>query len=106
MILDLVLFVSALFRWLGTSKVVIGSGRVQMHKGLLGLGPTREVPFPEIDSIIMPIGSYEERSSGTAYYDIKLKLNNGEQVVLANGIRNKREAEWLIAKMKELIGLK
>jgi hypothetical protein len=106
MVLDLVLLISALFQWLGTSKALIGSGRVQTRKGLLGLGPTRAIPCSDIDSIMMPIGSYEESSAGTAYYDIKLQLNNGEQVVLANAIRNKREAEWLITKMKELLGLK
>jgi hypothetical protein len=104
-ILDLVLLVSALLQWLGTSKVIIRAGRLEVHKGILELGTTREIPFTQIESIIMPIGSYEERSSNTAYYDLKLQLNTGEQVVLANAIRKKREVEWLIARMKSEIGL-
>jgi hypothetical protein len=106
LILDLVLLISALFQWLGTSRVIIGSGRVQGYYGILGLGPTREIPFSVIKSIQMPIGGYEESSSSAAYYDLRLQLMDGEEVVLANAIHNKRDAEWLIAKMKELTGLK
>ncbi len=103
---DLIFLMMVLSLWLGTSKVTIGQSEVRVHSGLLGIGPTRTVPFSEIAGISMPIGMQSGSRSGTPYYDIKLKLQNGRDVVLASAIRNKLEAEWLISRMKTEIGLK
>ncbi|MGD0694701.1 MAG: hypothetical protein ABSB82_07580 [Terriglobia bacterium] len=103
---DVILCIIVVFLWIGTSKVVIGSGRVRVHSGLLGIGPRREIPFSEIGSITMPVGMQSGGRSGTPYYDIKLKLTDGQEVTLASSIRNKLEAEWLIASIKSEIGLK
>ena len=103
---DLLFLVIVLLQWLGTSKVTIGNGEVRVQTGLLGIGPTRRVPFSEIAGISMPIGMQSGSRSGTPYYDIKLKLKNGRDVGLASAIRNKLEAEWLIARMKTEIDLK
>lgn len=101
----MILFIIVVFMWLGTSKAVIGSGRVRVHSGLLGIGPRREIPFSKIGSITISVGMQSGGRSGTPYYDIKLKLTDGQEVTLASSIRNKLEAEWLIARMKSEIGL-
>lgn len=103
---DLLFLMIVLSQWLGTSKVTIGSSEVKVHRGLLGIGPTKIVPFSEIAGISMPIGMQSGSRSGTPYYDIKLKLVDGRVVGVAGGIGNKLEAEWLIARMKTEIGLK
>jgi hypothetical protein len=103
---DLIFLMIVLSQWLGTSMVTIGNGEVRVHSGLLGIGPTRVVPFSDITGISMPIGMQSGSRSGTPYYDIKIKRKDGKEVTLASAIRNKLEAEWLIAKMKSEIGLK
>lgn len=77
-----------------------------VHNGILGIGPRREIPFSDIGSFTMPVGMQSGGRSGTPYYDIKLKLIAGKDVTLASGIRNKLEAEWLIARMESEMGLK
>jgi hypothetical protein len=102
---DLILLMMVLSLWLGTSKLVIASDRVKLQKGLLGVGPTREVEFSQIADVIMPIGMQSGERAGTPYYDIRLKLTDGKEVKVAGGIRSKPEAEWLVARLKTEIGL-
>jgi hypothetical protein len=103
---DVVLLIIVLSLWMGTSKLVIGSDRVKLKKGLLGVGPTREVEFSRIAGVTMPIGMQSGDRSGTPYYDIKLTLNDGKELKVAGGVRSKLEAEWLVARLKIEIGLK
>lgn len=103
---DLLLLVMVVNLWLYTSKVVIGSGRVGVHGGILGLGTTREISFSDIAEFKIPIGMQTGGRTGTPYYDIRLALHNGREVTLASSIRSKLEAQWLIAQMKTLVGLK
>jgi hypothetical protein len=103
---DVFLFISILKLWLGSSKVVIGSGNVMIHSGILGIGPTRTVQFSQIAAFTMPVGMQSGGRSGAPFYDIKIRLNDGKEVKLASGIGNKLEAQWLISRMKSETGFK
>jgi hypothetical protein len=103
---DLLMIYIALTLWLGTSRVVIGSGQLRVRSGMLGAGAVREIPFSQIASIQSAITAQQGGSSGTPYYDIQLITAAGRKVTLGSTLRDKRETEWLIAEMNRLTGVK
>jgi hypothetical protein len=93
--------------WLGTSRVVIGSGVVRVRSGLLGGGSTNEIPFADVAGIQSAITAQQGGgASGTPYYDIQLVRNDAKKVTLGRTLRDKHEVEWLVAEMQRLIGLR
>lgn len=44
------------------------------------------------------------QAGGRPYYDLRLTRSNGREVATGRGIRDKREAEWLAARLKQAIG--
>ncbi len=86
--------------------MVISSSSVTVCRGIIELGKRRELPFSQITGIKMPIGMQSGQGSGTPYYNIAFGLSNGRDLTVAESIRDKQEAEWLIARMANSIGLK
>ncbi len=103
---DVLIFIIVSTLWLGTSTVVIESGSLRIHSGILGLGRMREIPFSRIAGIKLPVGMQTGGRSRTPYYDIRLPLSDGKELTLASAIKNKLEAEWLVSKMSAAISLK
>jgi hypothetical protein len=91
--------------WLGTTRVVIGGSGLTVQSGLLGVGKVRQIALAEIASISDRIAAQQGGSSGTAYYDIELTLQDGKKVTLGHTVRDKRETEWLVAEMGRLAGV-
>ena len=86
--------------WLGVSRVTVGDGHVTVGRGLLA--PMREhcLTAGEIAEVTTRIGM---QSGNTPYYDLVLVRKDGKQVPAGRGIRDKREAEWLAATMREAL---
>jgi hypothetical protein len=103
---DLLLLVGAAQLWLGTSRVVIDSTHVRLRSGLLGGGKWREFPKAQILDIQALITAQQGGSSGTPYYDIRLLQTEHQNVTLGRTIRDKDEAEWLVAEMKKALQLR
>jgi hypothetical protein len=91
--------------WLGTTRVVIGSGGLTVQSGLLGGGKVRQIPLAEIASISDRITSQQGGATGTPYYDIELSLRDGKKITLGRTVRDKHETEWLVGEMQRLAGL-
>jgi hypothetical protein len=91
--------------WLGTTRVVIGSGGLTVQSGLLGGGKVRQIPLAEIESISDRITAQQGGATGTPYYDIELSLRDGKKVTLGRTVRDKHETEWLVEEMRRLAGL-
>ncbi len=91
--------------WMGTSRVVIGSGGLKVQSGLLGGGKVRQIPLAEITSINDRITAQQGGATGTPYYDIELSLRDGKKVTLGRTVRDKHETEWLVEEMRRLAGL-
>jgi hypothetical protein len=102
---SLVLLHITLRLWLGTTRVVIGGGTMTVQSGWLGGGTTRQIAFSEIASISDRITAQQGGGSGTPYYDIELRLINGEKITLGRTLRDKQETEWLTEEMRRLAGL-
>jgi hypothetical protein len=102
---DLLFIYIILQLWTGTSTVVVGVDSVKVRDGLFGAGRFREIPWTEVSTIQLSIGAQSGGASGTPYYDIQLVRCNGLKVVLGHTVRDKQEAEWIVAEMKRLTGL-
>ncbi len=91
--------------WFGTTRVVMGSGGVTLQAGLLGGGKVRRIALSEIASISDRITSQQGGATGIPYYDIELTLRDGKKLTLGHSVRDKHEAEWLVAEMWRLAGV-
>ena len=88
--------------WFTSSRVVIESGRVRVHRLTLGFRTTTAIPCAEVSDVKLHIGMQQNQTatqSGQAYYDIELHRQHGRKVTAGRGIRNKCEAEWLAEQM-------
>jgi hypothetical protein len=101
-LIDLFLIYSVLQMWAGTSIVVIRSGALSVRTGFLGGGRTQEIPCAQISAVQ---GAISAQQGGTAYYDIQITLLNRRKITLGKMIRDKQEVDWLVASLKQLIGL-
>jgi hypothetical protein len=102
---DALLLLIVLSLWLGSSVVTIEAGNVTVRGGLLSLGPRHVVPCSEISEIHIPIGMQMGNASGTPYYNIQLVCGDGRKITAGQSLRDKQEAEWLVAEMKKAAGL-
>jgi hypothetical protein len=102
---DLLFLLIVLSLWMGSSVVIIEAGTVTVRGGLLSLGPRHVVPCSEIAEILIPIGMQTGNASGTPYYNIQLVCRDGRKITAGQALRDKQEAEWLVAEMKKAAGL-
>jgi hypothetical protein len=100
---SLLLFFITARLWLGTTRVLIGGSGLTLQSGLLGIGPTRQIALPDIDSISSRITAQQGGATGTPYYDIELKLRDGKKLTLGRCLSNRREVDWLESEMQRLI---
>lgn len=104
-VFDLIFFLIVLSLWMGSSVVVVETGTVTVRGGLFSLGPRHVVPCSEISEIHIPIGMQMGSAQGTPYYNIQLVCRDGHKFTAGQGLRDKQEAEWLVAEMKKAVGL-
>lgn len=101
----LILFIM-LSLWMGSSVVSIEAGNVTVRGGLFSLGPRHVVPCSELAEIHIPIGMQTGGATGTPYYNIQLVTRDGRNFTAGQGLRDKQEAEWLVAEMKKAAGMR
>jgi hypothetical protein len=100
----LLLFYIVLQMWLETTRVVIGNSTLTVRDGWLGGGQPQEITFTEIDGISLRITAQQGGGTGTPYYDIELTRKDGHKITLGHTVKDKQEAEWLVAEMSRLAG--
>jgi hypothetical protein len=86
--------------WLGVSQVTVGDGGVTVASGLLAPMRERRFSADEIAEVTTKIGM---QAGNTPYYDLILVRKDGKQMPAGRAIRDKREAEWLAATMREAL---
>ena len=91
--------------WLETTDVVIGNSVLKLRDGWFGGGKIRQIPLAEISTIECCIRSQQGGSTGTPYYDIELRQNDGGKFTLGHTLRDKQETDWLVQEMRRLSGL-
>jgi hypothetical protein len=98
----LLLVAGTLDLWLTVSRVVIDGDSITVAQGYLYPGAERTITSAEIASVIAKISM---QAGSRPYYDVVLVTTKGKQIAAGRWIRNKREAEWLAASMKNELGL-
>jgi uncharacterized membrane protein HdeD (DUF308 family) len=86
--------------WLGVSRVTVGGGAVTVASGVLAPTRERRLAAAEIAEVTTRIGM---QAGSTPYYDLVLVRTDGKRVNAGRGLRDKREAEWLAATMREAL---
>jgi hypothetical protein len=96
----LVLLWATVASWLGVTQVTVGDGAVAVATGLLGPMRERRLTADEVAEVTTRIGM---QSGNTPYYDLILVRKDGKRMSAGRGIRDKQEAEWLAATMREAL---
>lgn len=102
-IFSLILILAVINLWFATTRVILSPSGVQVTRGILGVGPTRTIAADEIADVVFGVGMTSGRR---IYYDIDLIKADGKKVSAGRWIKDKRETQWLVGKMKEALGLK
>jgi hypothetical protein len=98
----LLIVVGVLDLWLKVSRVRVDAGVVTLASGYLQPGSERRLTAADIAGIAPVIGMH---AGNTPYYDLEIRLKNGKKVTAGRSVRNKREAEWLAATIRQSLGL-
>jgi hypothetical protein len=84
--------------------VRIGDGAVTIQKALLGLVYSRRrIPASDVSSVAAVAGMMAENS---VYSQLRLSYGGSRKYDFADGIRDKREADWLADQISQRLGLK
>jgi hypothetical protein len=100
-ILGLLIFVGVLDLWLGVSRVTADAGTLTWAAGYLSPGRERTLHASEIADVTASIGM---KAGATVYYDVAVVRKNGKKIRVGRAVRDKREAEWLAATIKNALG--
>ena len=103
-IFELLLGYGALQLWFGTSRVIIDGSRIRVKMGLFGGGKWQDFPKSQVLDIQAVIASQQGGATGTPFYDIHLLQLEHKNLTIGQTIRDKREAEWVVAQMKQALG--
>jgi hypothetical protein len=91
---------ATLASWLGVSRVTADRGSVSVARGLLVPMREQRLDAAEIAEVTTKIGM---QAGTTPYYDLTVVRNDGRRIPLGRSIRDKREADWLAATVREAL---
>jgi hypothetical protein len=94
----ILLLIGLLDAWLRVTRVAVEPGRVTVATGYLSAGTGKTISSEEIEDIVPRITM---QAGATPYYDVTIVRKDGKKVSAGSSVRDKREAEWLAATMKE-----
>jgi hypothetical protein len=86
--------------WLRVTRVTADAGTVVLSSGYLLPARERRLPMSEIADVKAKIGM---QAGGAPYYDLVLVGTDGRSVTAGHALRDKREAEWLAATLKQAL---
>jgi hypothetical protein len=92
----------ALELWLRVYRVTVESGSVTVASGYLTPGREHKLTAAEIADVVAAIGM---QAGKTVYYDVVIRRKNGKKTTAGSSVRDKREAEWLAATIKQSLGI-
>ena len=101
-VFGLLLLFGAFELWLKVSKVTVGAGTVTVASGYLYPGRQRSLAAGEIAGVTADIGMQQ---GTTPYYNVVIRRKDGKKLTAGNSVRDKREAEWLAATIRNAAGL-
>jgi hypothetical protein len=93
----LLILIGVLDLWLLVSRVTVDAGTLTWATGYLVPGRERTLNASEISDVTAAVGM---QAGLTVYYDVVVVRKNGKKTKVAHSVRDKREAEWVAAKIR------
>jgi hypothetical protein len=97
---ELLLLIFVLELWLRVTRVVAGDGNLTVASGYLLPTSERSWAASEIDDVTI---RSTMQAGGRPYYDVVALTRSGKKVTAGNAVRDKHEAEWLAATIKQAL---
>ncbi len=98
---ELLIAYAAIRLWFRVVRVTADRQRLSVAVGLGTPGAPRIVPTAEVADVELRIGM---QSGERVWYDLYVVRSDGRKFEAGSGIRDKREAEWIAAKLREALG--
>lgn len=95
-VIDLLMAAFAFDLWFRRSRVAVTPEQVQVETAWLGFRRQRTLKVSEVASIMADVGA---TAGHTAYYDLKIRTRDGQEVTAAKNLGSKPEADWLVRQM-------
>ena len=102
---DLILIYGFLQSAFGSSRILVGAGKIIFERKMLGGGSPREIPFSEVKSLVVARGIQGSNAS-TGSYRIRVQTKGGDGFSLVDNIADPQEARWIVGQIEKLVGLK
>jgi len=94
----LFLLYASICMWLRRWRIVAAASGLRVRSSVLGLGLTRSIPAADVQRIEAKLtGEFGSQ----ALYELRVQRRAGRPVHAGDGIRSKREAEWLCAALAQ-----
>jgi hypothetical protein len=100
-LLELLIIYLTLRLWFRVVRVRADRDLVSVEAGLGTPRPRRSVPAAEVRDIELGIGM---QSGDRVWYDLYIVRADGRKFEAGGGIRDKREAEWIAARLRAALG--
>jgi HEAT repeats len=89
----------------GSTRIVVGQGKVVSEHKMLGGGAPREIPFSDIQAVVAGMG-IQSSNATSGSYRVRLQTKGGKEFSIADNISDRQEARWIVAQIEKLVGLK
>jgi hypothetical protein len=89
----------------GSTKIVVGGGKIVSQRKMLGGGSPREIPFSDVQSIVAAVG-IQNSNATSGSYRIRLQTKSGKNFSLVDNIADRQEARWIVGQIENIVGLK
>jgi hypothetical protein len=102
---DLILIYGFFQSAFGSTRIVVGGGKIISQRQMLGARSPREVPFSDVQAIIAGMG-IQSSNAINGSYRLRLHTKSGEDFSLADNISDRQEARWIVGQIEKLVGLR
>lgn len=100
---DVLLLLGLVNIWLGKSRIVAATSGLEVKRSWLLVRRVWTWNTSEVADVIAKMGT---TSGNKVFYNIKVVTTGGRQYTAATMIRDKHEAEWLAAQVRDALGLR
>jgi hypothetical protein len=100
-IFGLLILIGVLDLWLEVTRVTVDAGTLSWAKGYLSPGRDHALAASDIAGVTEQIGM---QAGTTVYYDVVVTRKGGKKIRVGRSLRDKREAQWLAATIKQALG--
>ncbi|HZR65676.1 MAG TPA: HEAT repeat domain-containing protein [Terriglobales bacterium] len=102
---DLLLIYGCFQYVFGSTRIVVGNGKIASLRKIFGSEAKKEVLFGNVQSILATVG-IQNSSANSSSYAIRLQSKDGKNITLADNILDRQEARWIVSQIEKLAGLK